>query len=247
MRTSGTEPHPSAATLSSVLVSKSLASCRSRSWLAGSPKMRFTIRRAAPPVARQSHRSSAARSCNRPLKELAGLVNQTLGERAVPGPDRMSAMVYCVSARYRFRPGAGPARPSAASPPWRNGRWRIQSWSAHTHRSGRSRRQGKVPSHLPHQPRQTLRPSAGSTGRKAPNFSAKWINIAPDSKTRMGSGRCGPPAPESWSSDLRPRNRTELIASRNVDEARRRTPPPRDPCQQFLQHHRHLHAVGRGQ
>jgi hypothetical protein len=37
-------PYPAAATLSCVLVSKSLASCRSRSWLAGSPKMRFTIR-----------------------------------------------------------------------------------------------------------------------------------------------------------------------------------------------------------
>jgi hypothetical protein len=37
-------PHPAAATLSCVLVSKSLASCRSRSWLAGSPLMRFTIR-----------------------------------------------------------------------------------------------------------------------------------------------------------------------------------------------------------
>jgi hypothetical protein len=27
--------------------------------------------------------------------------------------------------------------------------------------------------------------AAGSVGRKAPNFSAKWICIAPDSKTRM--------------------------------------------------------------
>ena len=36
--------HLAAATLSCVLVSKSFSACRSRSWLAGSPKIRFTIR-----------------------------------------------------------------------------------------------------------------------------------------------------------------------------------------------------------
>jgi hypothetical protein len=52
---------------------------------------------------------------------------------------------------------------------------------------------------------------ARRVGRKAPNFSAKWMSIAPDSKTRMGVGPLRSTAYET---------RTELIALANVDQPR---------------------------
>ena len=184
-------PYSAAATLSCVFVSKSPASWRSCNWLEGSPCTRLTMR----------PRRAAGRAMDQvgpTLDVLVVLHGQELGravlpalhQAAIPRPDRhirdrVGRHPRCTDVRQ----AADPARRVAASPPSRTGRSRIRSSSAHRRRSGRSPppRYGALPICQNSQDRHSAR-CAGSVGRNAPNFSARYIRIAPDSNTRIGFG-----------------------------------------------------------
>jgi hypothetical protein len=75
------------ATLSCVFVSKSLASWRSCSWLAGSPCTRLTMRPRRTAGRCAISRPSAARSCRCAPAGTRRLRSEALGQLPVPGPD----------------------------------------------------------------------------------------------------------------------------------------------------------------
>ena len=84
-------------------------------------------------------------------------------------------------------------------------------------------------------------------GRNAPNFSARYSRIAPDSNTRIGVGPL-----RSISAGILEFGFTaheaaaELIAFADLDEPRVVLRPV-PSAQQLFQHHRDLHAVRRGE
>ena len=140
------------------------------------------------------------------LQELARSVELALGERAVPGPDRHVGDRVVVAGEIRgSRRGAGRARRAGASPPWRSGRWRTRSCSAHRHRSGRSRRRGTARAPICQNSHDRHSARAGAVGRQ--EGAAELLGQVQQDRAGLEHPHRRRPAavaaaPGSWSSGL---------------------------------------------
>ena len=194
------------ASLSCVLVAIKVAGVKSRScnWLAKSPRTWFNYaptlyRRALAHPARPQRitwvrirRTCKTRQRRRPLPFT---ISPYQGQIAMSASENSLPATYSVTARRWF---------STSS--WRGfHRIAVNRVLDLDRRIGKNAQtpptNGALPicqnSHDRHSAR-----AAAILGQKAPNFSARYIRMAPDSNTRTGlAGRCGLAAPEFWSWD----------------------------------------------
>ena len=202
---------PAAASLSWVWVSKSLASWRSCSWLAGSPQVRLTMRpRLHGRALRRSGRSSAARACSpapagtRPLR------------RAGPWPARRTRAtppcrqcVYSAPARYSLLGQVPVEHVELALDLHREAVDRVFDLGRRIGvEVAEAAAQVRRAAHLPEQPRQAVGARLGLAAAGRRRTSRPGTSGSRRTRTRgSASGRCGPPAPGSWSWGWRRRSR----------------------------------------
>ena len=189
--------------LSCVFVSKSLASCRSRNWLDASPERRLTMRPRRTAGPRAAYRPSVERSYS-PARS-GTQPHHTANP--LRGPRTRERWLCPRSYRPRRRcigspPSGGQACRAGASPPSRNDRSHIRSWSAHKRRNGRSlpRDRARAPSARTARKGTRRAERRRSAGRRRTSPRGRQGSI----RTRRrgsASDRCDPSAQGFWSLD----------------------------------------------
>ena len=184
-----------ASSLSCVLVSKSLASCRSRSWDSGFPNERLTMRpRFTAGRSAISVRPPDDVGVARDVEELARAVDEAGDERAIPGVHGDVGDRVLVAGEVAVLPrGAGRARRAGASPPSRSDRWRTRSSRAHTRRSGRSRRRGRGRCPSARRATRGTRSARGAPSAGTRRTSPRGRGGSRPTRRRASAGRCCDP------------------------------------------------------
>ena len=230
-----------------VFVSKSLAAWRSRSLLRRIARGAVDHASPSPPGARRFRRPSVSRFCSpaptgirpryRPCPRRGRRTRESWRSRRSSGRRPRDS---------GFGRAGGRERRASASSPWRSGRWRIRSSSAHRRRSGRSRRRHRAC--CPSARRATTAlPPAGrvrSAGRRRifPRDREDRARFEDADRFAAGNGR---PSPGSSIRIDRDEAAAELVAVADVDQPGVILGALMAGRKQFFEQDRHLLPVRR--